>query len=401
MHLLILIVKFRMVMDKRRILFCCYRAFPNFSATALTLENLLGQLEPSIYRVVTKKYIGDPEASEPARRNYKESNRYISTVDTTVGHSRYNLRILRTLTDIPSTTKAILKEGRKFNCHQLLVVYPNFTFLGAAATAASKLKVPFDVWLHNTPQSVRGGRLFNDLLRLEQRYLHQARIVFALNEAMRDAYLRLYPKLRIEVMPHPFDAEPDERPPLDYTERPLRLLFTGACNASNEDALARIVETIRRDPQNFQLTVCTRMNREHFNRRFGIPENLNFKGFVTDAELETLHDKSHIFVLPHGLHGRMPDLEFKTIFPTKALGYMKANRPIMAHVAKDSGIAKFFRHHNCAALVEEATVNKIHAELLRIAENEAYREQLFVNMKGALANFDASVVAKRFLELTA
>lgn len=388
-------------MNKRRILICCYRAFPNFSATALTLENLLEQLDSSMYRVVTRKYIGDPESSEPPRRNYNKTNCYIGKAVTTTRHARFNLRVLRTLIDIPSTTKAIVEEGLKFNCRQLLVVYPNFTFLGAGTSAASQLRVPFDVWLHNTPRSVHGGRLINDLLRLEKRYLHQARIVFALNEAMREAYQEIYPKLRIEVLTHPFDADPDKRPALDYSERPLRLLFTGACNASNQDALNRIIKTIRLSPENFKLTVCTRMKREHFARRFGIPDNMDFKGFVNSSELEKLHDESHIFVLPHGLHGRMVDLEFQTIFPTKALGYLKANRPIMAHVTKNSGIAKFFRYHNCAALVEEASVSEIHGALLRIAANEAFREQLLVNMKVALTNFDAKAVAKRFLELTA
>jgi glycosyltransferase involved in cell wall biosynthesis len=379
-----------------RILVAAYRCFPNFSATAVTLNNLLTQLNPEEFVLASQEFTSPGEPAADTGLAYPPPH-FISKVARNTVITR-RLACVKAVAMIPLIARKLEKLGRSTECRQILGVYPNIAFLGGAALAAERLGVPFFVWLHNTPKAMQWNRFYNDKLGLEKRILSKASCIFTMSDAMRDEYRAFWPNKRVETLPHPFTVNKCRLPEPDYNERPLRLLLSGDINASNADALGNIVRAIRGEPEKYEMHITGRASMGRLNRHFGDLGNMKCHGFVDENTLQSLQKKAHILLLPHGLNGALDNIEYRTIFPTKTVTYMMANRPIFAHVPEGSGIDQYLQKENLAYLEYSPEVDAIRKGLDKLASDVNLRSQLANNCVRALRRFDAARVAAYFRE---
>lgn len=379
-----------------RILVAAYRCFPNFSATAVTLNNLLLELKAEEFVLAGQEFTSSSEPSVDRGIAYPPPH-FMSTVARNTVLTR-RLACVKAVAMIPLIARRLEKLGRSNDCRQILGVYPNIAFLGGAALAAERLDVPFYAWLHNTPKAMQWNRFYNDKLGLEKRILRKASCIFTMSDAMRDEYRDFWPNKRVETLPHPFAVNKCRPPEPDYNERPLRLLLTGGINESNADAMGNIIRATRDEPEKYEMHLTGRVSMSMLTRRFGDLGNLKCHGFVDESTLQSLQKQAHILLLPHGLNGALDNIEYRTIFPTKTVTYMMANRPIFAHVPRGSGIDRYLQKDNLAYLEYSPEVDAIRKGLDKLADDINLRSQLANNCVRALERFDAARVAACFRE---
>lgn len=377
-----------------RVLVAAYRCFPNFSATAMTLNNLLQALRGEEYVLAGQRFSSPREPSVGADVSYPEPH-FIGTVGRRTALHR-KMQAVVPVVRIPHIARRLERLCSRLGCRQVMGVYPNIAFLGGAAIAAKRLGLPFYAWLHNTPHAMQGNRFYNQQLGLERKILSSARCIFAMSDAMRDEYRELYPQLKVKTLPHPFVIN-DERPSEpDYSERPIRLLFSGGVNESNANALGNIIRATRDYPNRYELHLCSRQDKVTLRKRFGALGNIHCHGFVNDTKLIELSRKAHVFLLPHGLYGNIADIEYRTIFPTKTITYMLANRPIFAHIPLRSGIDRYLTKNQVAYVEHDSDPTRLRRGLDEIVSNQGLRIKLAQNCVQALKRFDAAFVAQSF-----
>lgn len=376
-----------------RILVAAYRCFPDFSASSLLVNNLLQKLGPDSFVLAGQRYLSSGGLIADTKIWHPEPN-YINTVKNNGWFNR-KIQILAPFS-IPKIARRLEHLGLQSGCKQVLGIYPNIPFLGGAALAAERLGVPFFAWLHNTPQAMQGNRFYNGNLELERRILGRARCVFAMSDAMRDEYKALYPELAIETLSHPFDLVYDHSPEPNFNLRPVRLFFSGGVNESNANALGNIIDAVKTRHDKYELHLCTRQSISSLTKRFGSAPNLHYHGFVSDESLLGLYRRAHILVLPHGLCGKLAGIEYRTIFPTKTISYMMANRPIFAHVPCESGIDNYLKNTKVAYINYNGDSQAIIEGLDFLVKNRSKRIEMVENCVKVLPQFDAENVARLF-----
>lgn len=375
-------------MNNLKILVASYRSLPYYSASSDILNRLLLSLDPANYHLVSQEYHQKGGVVEDKAASYE-----VLGVIRFAGGLYQRMRPLINLLIIPWITAKMLVSIRKHQCRQVFAVYPDFRFVMAAAFAAKLLKLPFYVWTHNSMESMQWSCLFNKFLKAESFIFKSAKCIFAMSEGMKQYYETRYPDTRIVTLQHPIEIQEQSTPnAIEYDARPVRLLFSGGINAGNWDALQRLLDAFG-DLSGYEIHICTRLEESAFIRRFGEWSNLVFHGFVTADALERLIQLSHVLLLPHGLSGPYPEVEYITIFPTKAVSYLNANKPIFAHVTRDSAIAIFLESKEAAVVVSDASVEQLRIEMAALIQSEAIRSTLTANALSALQYFSVRRVS--------
>lgn len=378
-----------------RLLVASYRALPDYSATSFILNSLLAELDQDEFRLVTQRY--------PESFNNKLNDSSDHPVPIYLQNSPKLNRVTRKLNlhlniaRIPSLARKIEAQGRAFGCQQVLGIYPNITFLGAAALAAHRLKVPFYIWLHNTMRAMPHFRFYDHLLRLERSIFRKARCIYTMSDSMRDFYQQEYPDMHVETLAHPFHLTTPTPPPA-FENRPLRLLFTGGINESNRDALSRMLDAFGNQPEHYQIHISSSLPRDVFKQKYGEFSNLVYHGFVDNAALKKLEQTADVLLLPHGLEGQLPAIEYQTIFPTKTIAYMMANRVILAHVTPNSNIDDYLRTRQLAVIENSKNPHAIREALRQALSEPETINRLLNNCQLTVKDFDAVEIARRFRE---
>jgi hypothetical protein len=372
----------------------CCKVLPHYSPTSAILNNLVMELDPDEYQVVSQDFgpqhavkVGeDVPCPQPVYLNEaREPNRVTRRLNVF-------LRIAR----IPALARRIEAAGRRYGCRQVLAVYPDITFVAAAALAAKRLKVPFYPWLHNTIHAMQGASFYNRYFQLERRILSTARCIFTMSDSMRDFYRKAYPAKQVETLPHPFKLPSPFPPPPPPSQKPLRLLFTGNINESNRDALTRMLDAFGNQPDNFDIHISSKLPVSVFQEKYGTYSNLTYHGFIDDRALRELEASADVLLLPHGLDGTLPPVEYQTIFPTKTVSYLMTNRPILAHVTPESNIDHYLRSHRLAIIENSRNPAAIRDALLQALQAPEGIATLLTNAREALHYFDAREVADNF-----
>lgn len=87
----------------------------------------------------------------------------------------------------------------------------------------------------------------------------------------------------------------------------------------------------------------------------------------------------------------------KYSMPTKAPEYMMSGTPIILFAPKETAIAKYFKFHNCAAIITENKVNVIAKEIRHIIKDKIFRQQVAEKAKIiARAEHDSINVTSNF-----
>jgi glycosyltransferase involved in cell wall biosynthesis len=366
-----------------RLLVACYQAMPFYSASSDILNRLLLAMEVGDYHLVSQDYRKGGVLVDDVAVPYEALG--VVRFDSSFYQ---RIRPLINLLIIPLLAVRMVISLRKHKCRKVLAVYPDFRFTMAAVLAAKFSRLPFYVWTHNSMESMQWPTLFIKVLRVESLVLKSAKCVFAMSDGMKRHYENRFPDVRVVTLPHPIAVDRELQPTeLAYVDQPIRLLFSGGINAGNWDALGRLLEAFG-GVHGYEIHICTRLNQAIFRSRFGEWSNVVFHGFVTSEELECLVRSSHVLLLPHGLSGPYPIVEYITMFPTKAVSYMASNRPIFAHATKNSAISVFLEARKAAVVVSNPSVEQLRVEMRALVESEAIRSSVVENAQEAIEYFN-------------
>jgi glycosyltransferase involved in cell wall biosynthesis len=291
---------------------------------------------------------------------------------------------------LPVVVWRLVRVIRRERCDTVLAVFPNEFYLLAAYLAAKATKTRFLPYYHNTYLENRRGlaRWFATWL---QARTFLADTVFVMSAGMRDFYEQRYPGTRFVPLVHAFNEEVHEAPPATL-HSPLRLVYLGHLNESNLDASLRFAELIRSRPE-CTLTIYSASPTWYLEKVGVAGPRIRFAGVSGDRITTELQDYD-IFLLPHGFHGPLSDVEYATIFPTRTIPYLLAGRPILAHSPKDAFLTKWLREHQCAEIVDEPSVEKLSNALDRLVSNRFRREELVRNGYRAVRQFHAPIVVQ-------
>lgn len=88
--------------------------------------------------------------------------------------------------------------------------------------------------------------------------------------------------------------------------------------------------------------------------------------------------------------------QIATSFPTKALDYFKAGRPVVVQSGESDFVTRFFRERNCGVVVTRNEKTALLQGFERIRNNPAVAQQLAENGTRAAVEFSGSAVATQF-----
>ncbi|MEP7293756.1 MAG: glycosyltransferase [Chloroflexota bacterium] len=287
-------------------------------------------------------------------------------------------------------------------CDVILAVFPDEIYLLAAYWLSRLLKRPLFAYFHNTYVENRPvGSIFHKLaVWLQARIFAHARHVFVMSEGMQQLYRERYPGLKCTPLVHTFNELPaDLEQPVEVPKlhQPLDLVLTGNIGAYCADATARIVRAVT-ELQDARLSVYSGTSRQAL-------KSVGIDG--TDIEIDTITRdqllvrlrQADILLLPHGFTGRIASEEIRTIFPTRTIEYLLAERPILAHLPANCFLADFLTRYNCGLLVTEASVEAIKDAILRLAQDPTLQRQLVENARLAAQQFYAPTVNRHLREV--
>ncbi len=293
-----------------------------------------------------------------------------------------------------------LKLARKYGCRDVLAVFPYEEHLLAGMLIARALGGRFFPYLHNTYLEQRSGLLGWAAQRLQPRLFTAAAHIFVMSDGMLDHYRRNYPGLerKISALYHPFDGDlPVGAPPPART--PPHFLMLGSVNPSNEDAAARLFRVVLDFPGSF-LTLIGRES-EAVRQRLALPiDRVRALQVSRDQLMDELR-AADVLLLPHGLTGPWPEVEYRTMFPTKTIEYLFSGRPILAHVPQGCYITTFLVRNNCAVVVENADSVALRQAALDLLNNKELRARVVANAARTAARFRAINVATHLRSVVA
>ena len=285
-----------------------------------------------------------------------------------------------------------LRLAREHGCRDVVAVFPYEEHLLAGMLVARARRGRFFPYLHNTYLEQRSGLFGWVARRLQPRLFAAAAHIFVMSDGMLDHYRRNYPGLagKVSALYHPFDGDlPVGSPPAART--PPHFIMLGSVNPSNEDAAARLFRAVL-DLPGSQLTLIGRESGA-VRRRLALPVDRVRCLQVSRDELMDQLRSADVLLLPHGLTGPWPAVEYHTMFPTKTIEYLFSGRPILAHVPRGCYITNFLVQNDCAAVVENPDSDALRQTARDLLYDDELRARLVANAARAAARFRAQSVA--------
>lgn len=285
--------------------------------------------------------------------------------------------------------RSIARIASRTDVDRLVCVFPDAFYCAAALRAARMTGKPVDFWFHNTYAANRSGIAGVYARRLEARIMTAAERVFFISDALRQEFASRYPAAapRFGVLRHPVaGVDSGARTARGFSEAIVRATLIGNINESNIDATGRMLRALAGHPR-IRIRMCTPVPRMLLAARGLDLANVDFRGYLPEAELARLMDETDLFLLPHGLTGGYSPEEYRTIFPTRAAHYLAHGRPILVHCPRESGLFDFLQAHDCAVTVNAAEEAQVVAGFegllgdvdlqMRIARNALRASTLF------------------------
>lgn len=280
---------------------------------------------------------------------------------------------------------------RKFRCKNLLVVFPNEVFLLAGYLTSVFTGVKLFPYFHNTYLENRTGSGLLFARWLQGRVFAKAAHVFVMSEGMVELYRERYPELKCSALVHSFNESlPDKLPP-EENKTTLEFIISGTIWEVCLDATRRVCEALAQN-ENINLTFLSGAPPV-FLQDMGLLGNGNRHETVPHGDVVSRLRRADIVVLPHGFTGGLPEVEYRTIFPTRTIEYLICGRPILAHAPPDCYLTRFLRKHNCALIVDEPSIPALIQAIERLRSDATLRAKLVRNAFRAATMFHAPRVA--------
>jgi len=296
--------------------------------------------------------------------------------------------------EVPGITRRIAALAREHNCKMILAFFPDERLLLSAWRAAEKLCIRFCSYFHNTYRENRSGweRWIADYL--QPRVFRRSDYVFVMSKGMSAAWATHYPGINFEPLTHTYsEPTPEYAPAPAWPRDQIRVGFLGSVNHSNLDALGRFRQLVAEWPElrwNLYSNAAP-----WFLEKVGLCGERITHISPSDEDLIGELQKNDLLILPHGFTGGLMPIEYETIFPTRTVPLLLAQRPIVAHSPDFSYLNHWLREHRCAEIVATADVQALRQAIKTLRNNPLRQTELIQNGLAAVRQFEAArVVAK-------
>jgi hypothetical protein len=285
-------------------------------------------------------------------------------------------------------SKALRQGIERISPPAILAVHPDHHFLGAAVEAASALRIPLGVYLHDTvAEGMAGTPLARAGARLNRKMLGVAREILVINQGMADLFLRKYQRSTV-VIPHRY-AGPIANSP-GRSCNPARALWAGTLYSVNDKALARVQQALTKCRIEFHLrTDSTRLQCLWHGLR---PPNLHLLPRRRwEGYLQLLREFDVLVVAlawpdEAAIH---PD-ELETVFCTKAVEYLASGIPVLVHCPANYYLARYFQERECGLVVSSRDPRELQRHIQDLMNDSARARRLAQNGLRCVEEFRSS-----------
>lgn len=288
-----------------------------------------------------------------------------------------------------SVLKGLLLNKRgEFDC--LLAVYPYEYDLYAAYVLRKLSGKPLIIYMHDLFSEVKKDAWLYPILRfIEGRIFSSASTIIVTNERFRDHYFRRG-VARVVVLPSCTDLneenqlETSRNLSLLRPDKKLRVVFTGLVYGANEDAVLCFLKAAEKVKD--VVVVFATTSKKDYLKEVSI-------GFLPKKTCHELQRNADVLFLPLSFKSSYPE-EIECAFPTKALEYLVAGRPILAIVPKGTFSEEFVRGNDIGVVVTELSEQKTIDAIERLRDIET-RKFFSRNALKAAPLYDARIQASR------
>lgn len=296
---------------------------------------------------------------------------------------------------LPLLVRSICKLAKQQNSTHIMGVYPDELYCYAAYQAAIKLDLPFSTYFHNTyldNAAINRTRAS----RIQHLLFERSCCVFVMSDGMKSFFDSEYTLKKCVPLVHTFEKFPAFRPAAECHASPegkTRLVLFGNFNESNIEATTRFIAAVQ-DDSSYEISLYTHVPTMLLQKR-GIPVGrIRRMGYVPESKLIDELQQYDVLVLTHGFKGGYGEIEYRTIFPTRTIPMLLAQKPIFLHSPPHAFLTSFFHRYGCGAIVDEASPAKICEALQQIRTQEPYRDRIVANAQNAAKQFHGPKVAE-------
>ncbi len=295
---------------------------------------------------------------------------------------------------MPITFFLSLFYYKKFDCKNVIAIYPNNEFFIMGWLVAKITRANFFPYLHNTfADGKKRPRLSKKIFDTIEKniFLHSKKILL-LSDGLAAFYKEKYgDHFSYEVIRHTYNEKIDTQfEAIPYTEI-AKYAMVGSINESNRDASIRLIHSIH-SIHNSQVLLRSGTHQMHL-KSAGLYDTCKIIPELPRSQLFELLNSAEALLLPHGFQGGMSSVEYKTIFPTKTIEYLLSGRPIIAHCPEDCFLSAFLKKYNCALIISDKDTNTIIGKLKQFRGNTALHREMVINAKKAAEEFEALKVS--------
>jgi glycosyltransferase involved in cell wall biosynthesis len=290
--------------------------------------------------------------------------------------------------------RAIRRAARRAGATRIYAHYPDATFLVAAYQAAEDLDLPlavyFDILWEERGENVDLAREF------EHRIVERADIRVAITETAA-AHLTAKHGHPFEVIPHVMDP-PEEDPAEDGPPPDEAVLHFagGVYGRMNQDSVVRAARVV------MSSSAAARFEIYGPELEDVLPEDVLGHekircGWAKRTEIEDIQRRSSVLLLPQAFESSTPEM-IRCNFPTKALEYMRAGRPILVHSPPESYLTKVAREYDFGVVVDEPDERQLREGLERLLDDAEVRRRCVDGGRRFLAEREARPWARKLYE---
>ena len=375
--------------EKIRILIISRNVPPRCSGTSVVIENLSTGFTKDEILIVGERFIGN---NPPINNELKPKLKFITVLFKT------NMKITNLLRKIQIITGffLLLFHTIRFSPHKIIVVYPSAEFFFMGYLLSKLYKADYYTYFHNTYYENRKG--FNQKIagRLQNKMFNLSKVIFCISDGMKEYYQNNYSGYtsKFITLSHSFTEKLPTEINVKIKEK-VKVGFAGSINESCKDAANRMFRTLSLIKE-LEFRFFTELPESYFVNLGIDNQSLEIYSSLERIEfLKKLFD-CDILILPHGLTGNLPKLEYNTIFPTKTIEYLISGKPIFYHGPSDAFLTKFILQNNCAETITSNNEIEIKDKFYNLMNDESRRQFLVQNSLNVAKTFERDNVINIF-----
>ncbi len=356
---------------------------PSNTGSSITIANLARGFNPSSLTIIGSYELG--------KRNFRgnDSISYLCYNSIRLNPSVKGERLFFKL-QLPLMIIITIFYYFKKKCNIILIVYPDEVFLLVGLICAYLLHCPMFLYFHNTYVENYPHHRFSEWL--QKKAFSKMKHLFVINDGLKDFYEKKYQNISVSTLKHTFFKFTDSN---EIQVKLNHFAFSGTINSTCLDSLQIAIKSISMI-KDATLDIIT-STPKNVLKDYCIegPFIKYYTNLDKGSKFEILKS-AHVLILPHSFESDKSRVEIQTIFPTKTIDYLLAQRPILAILPRDCFLADFLLKERCAYCVFEKNIDIIRDALLLLLNDKNLQNNLIINAKNALKQFELNQVVETF-----